>query len=210
MKKYILIMILLSLFIPKYIHASIIDEIKPKIEIEGVNEDEFFVSKTIKNNTLTIDVTEKNTGYKYSWSFDKTKINDIITLNLNIDFESKKKEEIDKLSGTIEKEYISFSHHGNLPSNTIVEVDVLNKFKDGEKLNLYYYNEDIKKIEFIDNNIEVVNGKVKIKIDHCSEYFLTSAIVNNGNTNKKSLKNIIYVLTFFTIILMAYTIFKNK
>lgn len=205
----LLIMILLF-FMPQFIYASILNDVEPFVEFDGINEDDYYISKTIDKNLVIVKIKEKKTNYEYSWSFDKNKINDKIKLNFNIDFESEKKDEIDSIAGNITKKYLSFSHHGSLPTSASIKVDVSDKFKDGNKLYLYYYNEDIKKIEFIEKDIIVTDGYAEFSIDHCSQYFLTDAIVNNAENNPKSLNKVIFALTFIVIGLMAYTIFKKQ
>lgn len=211
MKKVVFtVLIIMTLFIPVCSYASILDEVPPYVDIVGINEEDYKITKTIANNEITIELVEKATGLSYSWSFDKDKIEERITLNFNIDFESTDKEEIDSIAGDMDKVYVSFSHHGSLPSSARIKVDVSQKFRDGNKLYLYYFNEDTKKIEFIDDNIKVKDGYAEFEIQHCSEYFLTGAIVNDAVNNPKNLNYVIVGLVVVVIGLIAYTIFTRR
>jgi len=211
MKKAIFVFIvIMTIFMPICSYASILDETPPYVEIIGINEKDYRITKTIKNDEVVIGLEEKATGFNYSWTFNKNKIVGKITLNFNIDFESTKKDAIDRVAGDINKMYLSFSHHGDLPANTKIKVDVSSKFANGDKLYLYYYNEERKEVEFVDNNIEVKDGFVELEIDHCSEYFLTSAIVNDAVNNPKSLNYVIVTLVLIIIGLIGYTIFNRK
>lgn len=208
MKKFIIFLITV-LFIPTFCYASVIDEVPPYVDIIGINENDYNITKTIKDNEIVIDLVEKDTGLSYSWSFDKSKIKEKIKLNFNIDFESTKKEQIDNAAGDNDKIYLSFSHHGTLPTNTKIRVDVSSKFKNGERLYLYYYNEETNKAEFVADNIVVSDGYAEFEIDHCSEYFLTDAIVNDTVNNPRTINKIIIALFLLVMILMCYTLFRK-
>ena len=209
MKKNIIFLIFFILLIPTFCYASILDEVPPYVEIIGINEDDYKITKTITDSKVIVKLTEKKSNLSYSWSFDKNKVKERINLNFNIDFVSDKKEEIDSITGDIDKMYISFSHHGTLPSDAKIKVDVSSKFKDGNKLYLYYYNEEKKQVEFIEDNIVVEDGFAEFEVDHCSEYFLTGAIVNDAVNNPKSLNYVIIGLAGIVFLLMIYTMFKK-
>ena len=64
-------------------------------------------------------------------------------------------------------------------------------------------------MEFIEDNIVVEDGFAEFEIDHCSEYFLTGAIVNDAVNNPKSLNYVIIGLAGIVFLLMIYTMFKK-
>ena len=77
-------------------------------------------------------------------------------------------------------------------------------------LYLYYYNEETKKVEFVEKNIKVKDGYAEFVINHCSEYFLTGAVVNDAVNNPKSLNYVIVGLAGLVIALVGYTLFKRR
>ena len=105
---------------------------------------------------------------------------------------------------------MTFDHHGKLPSNATVRVNVADKFKDGEELYLYYYNEESSEIEYIEHKLKVVDGYVEFDIEHCSNYFLTAAVVNEAVNNPKSVNYIIIGLGVIVFILIAMTLSQSK
>ncbi len=195
---------------PIFVRAAIIDKIPPKVDFVGVDISNYNITKTITDREVIIKLIEKQTNEEYSWSFNKNNVKDEIKLDFNIDFKSKKEEEIKKVTNDSDKLYISFSHHGELPKGTKVKLNVSEKFKDGDILALYYYDENPKKAEFIKDGIKVIDGYVEFEIDHCSEYFLTQAIVNNVEETPKVLNKVIIALTFVVIVVGAYTVFRDK
>ena len=94
MKKNIIFLIFFILLIPTFCYASILDEVPPYVEIIGINEDDYKITKTITDSKVIVKLTEKKSNLSYSWSFDKNKVKERINLNFNIDFVSDKKEEI--------------------------------------------------------------------------------------------------------------------
>lgn len=180
----------------------------------------FFVSTLIvsaENKIIETETDDKimfiadNDGkFSYSWVFDKTKYNNSdLEFDLGIEFDSPNKKEINSLiSKNMQKEYVSFNYHGNLPSTATVKVPIT-KFEDGDKLNLYYYNDKTKEIETIKTNIKVINGHVTFEIDHCSDYFLTMSVVKEAKGKNNS--GILIVGMLIVIVgLVGYTMFNNK
>ena len=105
---------------------------------------------------------------------------------------------------------VTFDHHGALPSNATVRVNVSDKFSDGEELYLYYYNEETTDIEYIEHHLKVEDGYVEFNIEHCSNYFLTAAVVNDAVNNPKSVNYIIIGLGVIVFILIAVTLSQSK
>lgn len=166
--------------------------------------------KTDTNDKI-IFIQDQNGSFGYSWSFDKKAYNNFKEeFSLDIDFTSDKEDKIDKIAGkNVPKEYISFDYHGDLPANTSVKVPT-SKFKDTDKLYLYYYNDKTKKIEYVDSNIMVKNGYVTLNIKHCSDYFLTKAVVKDAEGNENSLGIVIVGMIIAIVALIGFTMFKNQ
>ncbi len=149
--------------------------------------------------------------FNYSWTFDKNEFKkNEFEFDMNIKFESPNITRINKLiNNNIKKQMISFDYHGNLPSLATIKVPVSKNFKDGDRLNLYYYNDLTNKIEEVDTNLKVINGFVSFDIKHCSDYFLTLSIVKEAGA--KSNNGIIIIGMLVIIVgLIGYTFFKNK
>lgn len=199
------------------------------------NDDNNLISEDINNFYAEYD--NKNV-LKYSWSlFDK----DGNPININYDTQidldnSLYEEQIEKLfdykKGNIKDKlkFISFKHEGELGGIAKVSIYVGDKFKKGDKLNLFYYNKEKKKLDKMNVSSEnkdyyvVVDddGYVTFDIDHCSEYVLADSSLNvadetndvNKNSNVKTLNPYIIcsLLGIAIIIIILITVFciKNK
>lgn len=154
----------------------------------------------------------------YTWSFPKTeeyqkniKDNLAIDLNLRLSLDADTKdtrvinEKVDE-----NKLIVTFDHHGILPETATVRINVGKKFENGDKLWLYYYNPEEDQIEYIDHKLKVVDGYVEFQIDHCSDYFLTGAVVNDAVGNPKNINAIIIVLGIVAFGLVAFTLWQSS
>lgn len=178
------------------------------IGIKNVSASDKVIKTETKDKVMFI--YDSDGSFKYSWTFDRKEYNNKgFEFDMGIKFKSPYQNQInDLISSRIKKQYVSFDYHGNLPSTATIKIPV-NKFEDGKRLNLYYYNDVTNKIETVDTNIKVINGYVTFDIDHCSDYFLTLSIVKEASG--KNNNGIIIIGMLVVIVgLVGYTIFKNK
>lgn len=166
--------------------------------------------KTVTNRNI-IYVVENNGSFSYSWQFDKELYKDNVDFSLNILDNSPSLYNIStKIDTSIERKYLFFEHHGVLPTTALMKVKVSDKFKDGDQLYLYYYNDQTDKLEYIDRHLTVKNGFVEFKIEHCSDYILTGSIVKKAIDNPQSMGIFIITLIVLGVVLVAATLFMNS
>lgn len=186
-------------------------------EVNALDKD-VSITKTETNDYYTYEIIDYERGLEYSWQFIKDKtikesvedslyINEDLRLSLNKTSEGTSRIE-DKVDQ--KKLIVSFDYHGTLPLKTMVTLNVQNQFENGDKLYLYYYNPDNDTIEYIAKNVEVKNGKVAFEIEHCSDYFLTGAVVNDAINNPQGVNYIIIGLIGVVIVLVAITLIQSK
>lgn len=186
----------------------VIAEVEKKVKIE----------KTESKDYYYYSVNDYERNLNYSWKFikdgsknisveDSLYIEDDLRLSLDATTEDTAKinEMVDQ-----KKLIISFDYHGKLPLETTVKINVADRFKNGEKLYLYYYNPEAGDIEYIMHNVEVKNGFIEFQIEHCSDYFLTGAVVNDAVNNPQSVNFIIIGLVVIVFILIAITLLQSK
>lgn len=179
------------------------------VGMSSISAEDNLVRTETKNKIMFIK--DKDGKFIYSWSFNKDNYKEKdFSFNMDISNNSPFKSEINSLlKNNIKKEYVSFLYHGNLPSVATIKIKT-KKFKDGDRLNLYYYNEKTSKIEKIKGNMLVKNGYVSFDIKHCSDYFLSLSIVKEATNEKNNNGVVIIGMICVIVALVGYTMFKNK
>lgn len=177
----------------------------------------------VKNNGTKLTVeSKKDNKVQYAWIFDGSKMesaNFNIDLSLNIGSSANKEDIESLLKNKAESLVLNFAHHGDLPDGTIVRVNVADKYANGDKLKLYYYDETAKELKEEVTDIEVKDGYVQFNLQHCSDYVLekitqtttadNKVVSNNAQTS--SMNTIIYgALSFVSLVGIAYLVFRKK
>jgi hypothetical protein len=158
-----------------------------------------------------IFVKDQNGSFVYSWAFNKEEYEkNEFDFDLEINFKSKNKAKIESLvKDDFEAKYVSFNYHGNLPAEASIKIPVDDMFEDGERLKLYYYDEEKDEIELVSSSVKVINGYANFNIDHCSDYFLTLSIVKEAEGESNN--GVIIVGMIIVIVgLIGYTLIKNQ
>lgn len=159
------------------------------------------------NKIISFDKYDENKLLLYSWLINSKKIKNSNEFNTNINI-TENNDKIDKLTNYANGLYISFEHKGDLPEGTKVKLFVGNKYKNGDLLNFYYYNEKDNKLELIKKDITVKDGYVEIDMNHCSNYYLTKAEFDKKNSNPFIAISIVEL--GLIISMTAFYIIKNK
>lgn len=143
-------------------------------------------------------INEKNT-LLYSWSIKGNDIKDIYDINTKIEINSNFKSKIEKASNYANGLYLNFSHNGKLPNETKIKIFVGDKYKDGDKVNVYYYDEKNDKLNLKYNDVVVLNGYAEFDIKHCSSYLLSKSIITNDVDKKIKENNPIYTVIIIVV-----------
>ena len=176
------------------------------------------IFKSESEEYISYNVEDYDRGLTYTWLFKKDEennraVSDNIELNVNlrlsIDANTEDTKEINEIVKQ-KKLIVTFDHVGKLPSEATVRINVSDRFENGEKLYLYYYNPESKKMEFIEKNLKVIDGYVEFKIDHCSDYLLTGAVINEAVGNPKHVNYVIMGLIGVVILLIIKIMRQSK
>ena len=166
---------------------------------------------SMKNSKKTFTINNYNENIiNYSWSIEGKNIGDTKSIDTSIKFNSENAESINKLTNYADSVYLDFAHEGELPKGTKIKIYVGDRYEDGTKVNVYHYDNDKNKMNDIKTELEVKNGYVEFGIEHCSEYIITRALLNQKKTFNPFL--LISIIEFLIIIgYIAYKYLKvNK
>lgn len=166
--------------------------------------------QAIKNSKKKVLINNYNENIiNYTWFFDGSKIEKTEPIETTIKFNSDNVEEINKLTNYADSIYLNFLHNGELPKNTKIKIYVGDKYKNYDRVNLYYYNQTENRMDTIKTELEVLEGYVEFDIEHCSEYIITKAILNTETPLNWFM--IISIIEFVVILgLICYTILFKK
>lgn len=166
------------------------------------------LEKKENDNELIYNYKNDNNKLIYSWIFNKKDIDNYETLNLDMDFESELVNKYLKLEDDMK--VLSFAHQGILPKNTKVKIYVHDKYSNNEKINMYYYDSDVELLRYKNSYTVDDEGYILINLDHCSDYILTGAIVQNASNNPKNINIVIIGLIVVILILVATSLFSSN
>ena len=146
----------------------------------------------------------------YSWIIDGNKIGKIVEFSPKIVFEFKRKDKFDTKAGFRTGKYIELSST-KIPKATL-KINVKNTFKDGEKVNVYYYDEEKNEIVLVKDNIIVKGNEVEFSPSKGKNYFITRATIEETTHNYfKPLAIIegVALLALIVLLFQKYTL-KNE
>lgn len=175
--------------------ADIIINADSKITKEQLNQ--------IKDSkkTLRFNYYDDNKKLIYSWTINGKEIKDNKEFTTSITFATENVKEIYKLANYAYGLYVNFKHTGDLPKGTKIKLYVGDRFENESLVNVYYYNNAEKTLDFIKDNLKVTDGYIELDIEHCSEYFITMSTI--GNVLKKDgLSNIFIIFTIIELIVI--------
>ena len=94
-----------------------------------------------------------------------------------------------------------------IPKSTL-KINVKNTFKDGEKVNVYYYDEDKNEIVLVKDNIIVKDNEAEFSVTKGKNYFITRATIDK--TSKNYFKPIAIIESVALVVLGILLFQKNS
>jgi hypothetical protein len=184
-------------------------EIAVKAPEDGIINSEILAA--IKESGKTLVIKGQTDGLSYEWQVDGSKIKDQSSVNTKLSLVSENQASIDTLSSYAKGIVLSFAENETLPEGTKVTLYVGTQYKDGDTLQLYYFNSETNKLEAMGEPLIVVEGKVVIGLTHTSDYLLTPAVIKTGTSSDVNIWFYISILEGLLLILGAGGfVFLNK
>ena len=193
----------------EYPLSDIDDALKEKDKITSIIiKDEDKITKEILEK---IKKSKKQVSFKkiddekndiYTWTIDGNKLGQLVEFSPKIAFEFKRKDKFDTKVGFRTGKYIELSSI-KIPKSTL-KINVKNTFKDGEKVNVYYYDEEKNEIVLVKDNIIVKGNEVEFTTTKGKDYFITRATIEGTAHNYYKPIAIIEGIALLTLIVVLF------
>ena len=126
----------------------------------------------IHNSGKTINLVKYDDANNISYQLviDGNKLLETDDMRIDIDTTFSNKEEFDKVIGYREGKYVEYT--SNLPKGSKLRLNVSDQYDDGDLVNIYTYDKDVK---IIKKSVKVEQGIVEIELSDAKKYFVTKA-----------------------------------
>lgn len=173
---------------------------KVKVEVPkdaNVGKDAFETAK--EKEVAVIIVSNKNEKNDYvQWNFETidnpVEFNPTVHVDAKVD-EIEKKLEHFEMPKDCKHTVVSFEFAGVLPGKAEVTLDMedtgleIETLEDGKLVYLYFFNPETKAFELIDSS-NVLEGFVTFSMTHCSDYIVTTELLEENVNNDKNDSNV--------------------
>lgn len=153
---------------------------------------------------VSLNYFDKDKKLIYSWLLDGSKINNTKELATEIEYTSKHVKEISKLSNYADGLYLTFKNSGNMPNGTKIKIFVGNKYKNGDALNIYYYDIVKNKLTLMEEKLKVKDGYIEFSLEHGSEYFITMSQISNVKKSHTQINIFMILFILETVGVLIY------
>ena len=163
--------------------------------------------------TVNFDYYDDNKKLLYSWIIDGEKIKDSKEFLTTISYTSEYIKEISKLSNYADGLYINFKHTGVLPEGIRIKLYVGDKFKNGNIVNIYNYNENKKTLDLFRDKVIVNDEYIEFDIERPSNYFVTMSNVAEAKEDSSAIYlilSIVLILEYIIIVILVIYVIKKK
>ncbi len=178
---------------------------------QGIDAD-IVIGKDDKLSSSDLDKI-KNSGNKvtlkaineddvlYKWILDSS-ITSVDEFNPNIGLETTDNSDMGDALNYPDGIYLDFRNCNDIPKGAILRYYVSSKFKDGDKINIYIYDESNNKVTELKNGLVVNDGYVEFQISKALRHVITKANVGGAAPVEEDGMNIWLVVSIVLGVLL--------
>ena len=158
------------------------------------------------NKKVTFTKTDDKNNELYSFIIEGSKITNTEDISSNISFKFLNQESFDKITGYRNGMYITTEHVNTFPKSTKLKISVSEKYKDGDQVYVYYFDEKSNKVTKISKKITVNNGIIEFDLEKGSKYFITKALIEDAKTEIKKDNDIFKMIALIEFLIISILI----
>lgn len=168
----------------------------------------------IRDSKKTIEFVRYSEEKKplYTLVVDGTKLNHIEEIHSEGKTSFTEVRKFDQLTGYRKGIYFEFSNQNKFPEGVSLKLPVDGEYQEGDKVQIYSYDENANKVELLRRDVKIENETVEIPLQNTSRYFITQAII--GNKEASNSYKIIAIAEFVLLIaitsLTAWSTIRRK
>ena len=156
------------------------------------------------NNKITlVRMSDDNKTILYSFILDGSKIKSVNEFNPNITKVVENNSDMEEALNYADGIYLDFSQCGDIPKGIILKYFVGDKYKDGDKVNLYVYGSNT--VTQLKENLSVKDGYVEFEVTKKIKHFISKAKVLNAESNEFNIWPVVSLI--LGVIILALLIF---
>ena len=170
------------------------------------------LNKIIKNKKkITFNQVSSDNKIIYSWVLDGSSIKSVESFNPILSLEINNNEKMEEALNYADGIYLDFSNCLDIPKGAILRYYVGDKYKDGDKINLYIYDEVNNTITQLESDLVTKDGYIELKISDSVKHFMSKAKVLNAKSSEVNIWFIVsIVLSCIIVIGFIYILVSKK
>ena len=130
--------------------------------------------------TLNLNRYDTDGKLLYGWTLngkEMAEAKEFKEFDPTVTFESKAADKINKLSNFASGKILNIALSGDLPKGTKFAFAAGKDFQKDDIVRLYYFDEKENKLTQVGEEVKVEDEVITVELEHCSEYFVTRALI---------------------------------
>lgn len=163
-----------------------------------------------KGKNLLVKAKNSDGTILYEWMIPTASLQGTEVIKTKIFFDSEKQGALDVASNYAKGVALIFEENETLPEGITVKIYLNGNYQDGEKIRLYYFNNDTGKLELVQTGLAVTEGAVSFPLEHTSDYLLTKSNVIVEEAKKHNVFLYLAIFELIIIVELAAILIKKR